>query len=274
MLNNTKKSLSNLSTLKAGLDLVRGSKPNKETHKSSSLFDDIFETRKPTEKKKKSNESSLLFDILSDLTEEKKERKPSINITIDTRETRRPQPNYYDPFTTNEYSKWNTFAHNARNRKGKIVVICNDNSYGKELTLIENMMCDASVRYRDYKYDYCRSYEINKYLEEIRNGGKYESYVFIGFPLNYTTRSTINQSIRKQGGMTHRELETYINWISYDRIYDSESWIKWYHSDDYRSMWVNNSLCATLSYLCDTEILSNYEKEYLFRKYAEQTKNW
>ena len=271
MLNNTKKSLINLSTLKAGLDLVRGSKP-KETHKQSSLFDDIFETHRPEPKKKNSN-SSLILDILSDLAEDKKEKKPSINITIDTRETRRP--NYCDPFAAPEgYSKWNSFERNVRNRRGKIVIICNDYSYGKELTLIENMMCDASVRYRDYKYEYCRSYEINKYLEEIRNGGKYESYVFIGFPLNYTTRLTINQSIRKQGGMTHRELETYINWISYDRIYDSESWIKRYHSEDYRSMWVNNALCATLSYLCDTEILSNYEKEYLFRKYAEQTKNW
>lgn len=268
---NSKKNLSNLSTLKAGLDLVRGNSKPKETRKQSSLFDDIFETRKP-QPKKKSNNSSLLFDILSDLTEEKKETKPSINITIDTR-TRRP--NYYcDPFTTNEYSKWNNFEHNVRNRKGKIVVICNDNSYGKDLTMIENLMCDASLSYRDYHFVYCRSWDIDKYIDEIRNGGRYESYVFIGFPLRYTTKSAINDAIRKQGGMTHRELETYINWITSDRIYDSESWIKWYHSDDYRSSWTNNSVCATLSYLADSEILSNYEKEYLFRKYAEQTRNW
>ena len=274
MLNNTKRTMSNLSTIKSGLDLIRGNSKPKETRKSSSLFDDIFDSRKPAPKKK-SNDSSLIFDILSDLTETKEmtERKPSINISIDNHDTRRHD--YYDPFAAPEgYSKWNNFERKVRNRSGKIVIICNDCSYGKELTLIENMMCDASVRYRKYQYVYCKSYEINKYIDEIRNGGKYESYIFIGFPLSYSSRSAINQAIRKQGDMTHYEMEKYINWISSDRMYESESWLKWYHSDDYRSMWVNNSLCATLSYLCDTEILSNYEKEYLFRKYAEQTKNW
>lgn len=273
MLNNTKRTMSNLSTIKSGLDLIRGKK--EETRKPSSLFDDIFETRKPAPKKKKSNESSLIFDILSDLTEtkDKTERKPSINITIDTRETRKPQSNYYDPFTTNEYSKWNTFEHNARNRHGKIVIICTDSGYGRDYSMIENMMCDAAIKYRDYRYVYCKSYEISSYIDEIKNGGKYESYVFVGFPLNYTAKTEINRAVRKEN-LTHRELEKYINWISYDRIYDSESWIKWYHSDDYRSSWTNNSVCATLSYLADTEILSNYEKEYLFRKYAERTINW
>lgn len=271
MLNNTKRTMSNLSTIKAGLDLVRGNSKPKETRKQSSLFDDIFETRKP-QPKKKSNDSSLLFDILSDLTEEKKETKPSINITIDTRETHRPI--YCDPFTTNEYSKWNTFEHNARNRKGRIVVICNDNnSYSRDYTMIEHMMCDASIKYRDYHYEYCRSWDLDKYIEEISNGGRYESYIFIGFPLRSRAKMKINEALRKQR-MTHREMETYINWITSDRMYESESWIRWYHSDDYRSMWVNNPLCATLSYLCDAEILSNYEKEYLFRKYAEQSKNW
>lgn len=234
---NSKKNLGNLSTLKAGLDLVMGSKP-KETRKPSSLFDDIFETRKPAPKKK-NNDSSLFFDILSDIKEE-----------------------------------WNTFEHNARNRKGRIVVICNDNnSYSRDYTMIEHMMCDASIKYRDYHYEYCRSWDLDKYIEEISNGGRYESYIFIGFPLRSRAKMKINEALRKQR-MTHREMETYINWITSDRMYESESWIRWYHSDDYRSMWVNNPLCATLSYLCDAEILSNYEKEYLFRKYAEQTRNW
>jgi len=267
---NSKKNLSNLSTIKAGLDLVRGNSKPKETRKLSSLFDDIFDSRKPAPKKK-NNDSSLIFDILSDLTEDKKERNPktNINITIDTR-----RPNYCDPFATSyEYSKWNNFERNARNRHGKIVIICTDSGYGRDYTMVENMMCDASIKYRDYRYVYCRSWEISSYIDEIKNGGKYESYIFVGFPLNYTAKTEINRAVRKEN-LTHRELERYINWISYDRIYDSESWIKWYHSNDYRSSWVNNSVCATLSYLADTEILSDYEKEYLFRKYAERTRNW
>ena len=246
MLNNTNRTtMSSLTTIKNGLDLLQG-------------------------KKKKSN--SVLFDILSDLTEEKKPSKSSINITIDTRGTRKQ--NNYDPFTTDEYSKWNTFEHNARNRRGKIVVICTDeNSYRRDYTMIEHMMCDASVKYRDYHYDYIRSYDLDKYIEEISNGGRYESYIFIGFPLRSRAKMKINEALRKQN-LTHREMEKYINWITSDMIFDRESWIRWYHTDDYRVSWVNNPLCATLSYICDAEILSNYEKEYLFRKYAEQTKEW
>ena len=271
MNNGMKNSMRNLSTIKSGLDLIRGKK--EETRKPSSLFDDIFDSRKP-QPKKKSNDESLLFDILSDLTEDRKEKKPSINITIDTRETRRPQPNYYDPFTTDEYSKWNTFEHNARNRHGKIVVICTDERpYIRDYTMIEHMMCDSSVKYRDYQYEYVNSYKLDKYVEEISNGGRYESYIFIGFPIRNWAKRRINEALHKQHA-THREMEKYINWITSDIIYDSESWIRWYHSDDYRTQWVNNSLCATLSYLCDAEILSNYENEYLFRKYAEQTRNW
>lgn len=270
MNNGMKNNMRNLSTIKSGLDLIRGKK--EETRKPSSLFDDIFDSRKPQPKKRKNNDSSLIFDILSDLTEEKKETKPSINITIDTRETRRP--NYYDPFTTDEYSKWNNFEHNARNRHGKIVVICTDERpYIRDYTMIEHMMCDSSVKYRDFHYEYVNSYKLDNYIEEISNGGRYESYIFIGFPLRSRAKMKINEALRKQR-MTHREMESYINWITSDRMYESESWIRWYHSDDYRSMWVNNPLCATLSYLCDAEILSNYEKEYLFRKYAEQTRNW
>lgn len=271
MLNNTKRTMSNLTTLKTGLNLIQGKK--EETRKPSSLFDDIFETRKPAPKKKKSNDSSLFFDILSDLTEEKKETKPSINITIDTRETHRP--NYCDPFAAPEgYSKWNSFERNVRNRSGKIVIICNDNSsYRRDFTLIEHMMCDASIKYRDYQYVYCRSWDLDKYIEEISNGGRYESYIFIGFPLRSRAKMKINEALRKQS-LTHREMEKYINWITSDMMFDRESWIRWYHTDDYRVSWVNNPLCATLSYICDAEILSNYEKEYLFRKYTEQTRNW
>ena len=165
------------------------------------------------------------------------------------------------------------FRHNKLFRSGMIVIINKDREIGRNLQIIEKMMCEASIKFQWATYVYKSSFQMKKYVEEIEKGGKYESYIFIGFDLDINTRFTINDALEKEG-LNHAETKKYINWITSKYFSETVSYCHNYYEKDSKKRWQNNECVATYKWLCENVTMSDYRKESLVDKYVLESANW